>query len=64
MIVSPIFLSFATSDSMPLSLKTLGSGWTNRMPRVLMPDIRTLRELVKPSHTDDGDGRFLLIAIY
>ncbi|TQB70240.1 ATP-dependent DNA helicase II subunit 2 [Monascus purpureus] len=24
--------------------------------QVLMPDIRTLRELVKPSHTDDGDA--------
>lgn len=64
MIVSPTFLSFAISGSMTLSLKTLGPGRTNRIPRVLMPDIRTLRELVKPSHTDAGDGRFLLIAIY
>lgn len=29
---------------------------TDDLCRVLMPDIRRLRELIKPSHTNRGDG--------
>lgn len=29
---------------------------TDILSRVLMPDIRRLRELIKPSHTNRGDG--------
>lgn len=28
----------------------------NCVPRILMPQIRELRELIKPSHTLEGDG--------
>lgn len=31
---------------------------TDDLCRVLMPDIRRLRELIKPSHTNRGDGMY------
>lgn len=34
------------------------------LDRVLMPDIRRLREEIKPSKTDEGDGMFSINEIY